>query len=138
MTIKITIKDAEALAAAIAKVTEHAGRDNPAVRAIIQQISFLLPEKVSASSFRCAALNGLLDLSGTDYLTRIVESWAEWTGGKQPVGDGVLVQCQLRAADEGDPNLGWSGQVRPAGDWSWCHTDGPSDIVRYRIAEVAA
>lgn len=133
MTIKITIKDAEALATAIAKVTEHAGRDNPAVRAIIQQISFLLPEKVSASSFRCEALSGLLDLSGRDYLAEIVEGWGpwiDWTGGEQPVDDDTLVQCHLR----GGEGCGWHGDTLPASAWAWGHDCGHSDIVRYRVA----
>lgn len=71
MTIKISIKDAQALAEAIAEITTSGEGDNLATRAIIQRISFLLPENISASCFRSTARGGVIDLSGRDYISTI-------------------------------------------------------------------
>lgn len=69
--IKISIKDAEVLAAAIAEITTSPEGDNLAVRAIIQQISNILPGNISASVFRATARGGVIDLSGRDYVAQI-------------------------------------------------------------------
>jgi hypothetical protein len=70
MTIKISIKDAAALAKAIREITETGEGDNLAVRAIIQNISRLLPDNVDRGVFRAEA-RGVLDLSGRDYVATI-------------------------------------------------------------------
>ena len=69
--IKITIKDAQALADAIAEITTRPEGDNLAVRAIIQQISHMLPDNISAPYFRSTARGGVIDLSGRDYVAQI-------------------------------------------------------------------
>lgn len=66
MTIKISIKDATAIADALAEVSAL-DRDNLALRAAIQRLSWLLPDNVSAGAFRSRA-NGFLDYSRRDYI----------------------------------------------------------------------
>jgi len=71
MTIKLTIKDAEALAAAIREITAAPEGDNLAVRAIVQNISRILPGTVDQSVFRAKA-RGVIDLSGRNYVAEVV------------------------------------------------------------------
>ena len=71
MTIKISIKDAQVLADAIAEITTCPEGDNLASRALIQRISRLLPDNVSASCFHNTARGGVIDLSGRDYVAQI-------------------------------------------------------------------
>lgn len=69
MAIKISIKDAERLAEVIGDIVER-DPDNLTARAIVQAISWVLPEKVSASVFRTAC-TGILDLSGRNYVAEV-------------------------------------------------------------------
>ena len=74
--IKISIKDAQALAEAIAEITTSPDGDNLAARAIIQQISRMLPGNISAPCFRSTARGGVIDLSGRDYVAQIKGQFA--------------------------------------------------------------
>ena len=70
MTIKLSIKDADRLAEVIGNITEH-DTDNVTARAIVQAISWLLPENVSATAFRVVAYGNRLDLSGRNYVEEV-------------------------------------------------------------------
>ena len=55
--------------------------------------------------------------------------WHDWDGGDCPVPEGTMVQAFLRE------NGGWSGETRPAEDWSWDHLSDMADIVRFRVVK---
>lgn len=72
MTIKISMKDATRLGEVIGNIVEH-DRDNITARAIVQAISWLLPENISASAFRTVANGYVVDLSGRNYVAEVKE-----------------------------------------------------------------
>lgn len=69
-TIKISRKDAAKLADAISRVTAT-GQGGIAAAAIIQAICEILPDSIPLTAFRTIANNGVIDLSGRNYLANM-------------------------------------------------------------------
>lgn len=55
------------------------------------------------------------------------DGWIEWKGGKQPVGDNVLVEIKIRGGRYLYPAL--------SGSWNWIWINNSEDIIAYRIIE---
>lgn len=68
--MKMTIKDATRLAEVIGNIVEH-DAGNTTARAIVQAISWLLPDTVNASAFRFTAYGNRLDLTRRNYVAEV-------------------------------------------------------------------